>query len=347
MIDALKAGQDISHAWIRDLKEDDRVHGLYLAKEKKMGQTKKGDPFLSITLSDRTGDIEARVWDNALQLSSLFKEGDILDVRGQTGSYKGQIQLTLSCLKASEGGAPALFLESTSCDITEMMTSLKGLIKKIKDAHLRTLSERFLSDHDFLEQFKKAPAAKNFHHNYIGGLLEHTLSVCKMAVNVSEHYPNIDGDLLLAGAFLHDIGKIKEFKYSAWIDYSDEGRLLGHLILGVAMVDEKLAAMKKFPDETALRLKHLILSHHGEYEFGSPKRPKFLEAFALHTIDDLDAKINGIGRYMERDMKEGAWTDFNRMFERYLLKGSIPSSVDDERYPAKVNDERQRVLFPE
>jgi len=221
------------------------------------------------------------------------------------------------------------------------------LIKKIRDPNLRTLSERFFADHNFVEQFKKAPAAKNFHHNFIGGLLEHTLSVCKLAGQVSAHYPDLDEDLLMAGAFLHDIGKIKEFKYTTWIDYTDEGRLLGHLVLGVAMIDEKLAAMKKFPEETALLLKHLILSHHGEYDFGSPKRPKFLEAFALHTVDDLDAKMNGIGRYMEKDMKEGAWTEFNRMFERYLLKGRIPPSVDDEKSPLHIDDDRQRVLFPE
>lgn len=345
MIDASRDGQERSHAWVKDLKDNDRIKGLYLAREKKVGQTKKGDPFLSITLSDRTGDIEARVWDNALELASLFREGDILEVQGQTGSYKGQIQMTLSGLRVSEGGDPDLFLEASSSDITEMMAALRGLIKKIRDADLRSLSDRFLSDHDFAEQFKKCPAAKNFHHGYIGGLLEHTLSVCRMAVQVSTHYPKIDGDLLLAGAFLHDIGKIKEFKYGTAIDYTDEGRLLGHVILGVGMLDEKLASMKKFPEETALRLKHLILSHHGEYEFGSPKRPKFLEAFALHMIDDLDAKMNGIARYMERDTKEGSWTDFNRMFDRYLLKGGIAAAAEEEGYTAPVENDKQGVLF--
>jgi 3'-5' exoribonuclease len=348
MIDASKDVQVANHAWIKGLKEDERVRGLYLARGKKVGQTKKGDPFLSITLSDRTGDIEARVWDNALELSSLFKEGDVLDIQGQTGLYKGQLQLTLSGLNVSEEPDPGLFLETSSFDITEMMTSLRGLIKKIKDVHLKTLAERFFSDHDFMDRFKKAPAAKNFHHNYIGGLLEHTLSVSRMAVQVSGHYPGLDGDLLLAGAFLHDIGKIKEFKYSTWVDYTDEGRLLGHVVLGVAMLDEKIAAMKRFPEETALRLKHLILSHHGEYEFGSPKRPKFLEAFALHMVDDLDAKMNGIARYMEKDTKEGSWTDFNRMFERYLLKGGIDSSNGgEERSSVPVENDGQGVLFRE
>jgi len=345
MTDAERAGQCPSHVWIKELKADARVQGLYLAREKKIGQTKKGDPFLSITLTDRTGDVEAKVWDNAMQFSSLFKEGDILEVQGQTGSYKGQIQMTLSGLKVVDNEDPALFLETASSDISEMVASLRTMVKKIKDSDLRTLLERFLSDHTFLEKFKKAPAAKNFHHNYVGGLLEHTLSVCKLAIDVMKHYPNLDGDLLLAGAFLHDIGKIREFKYAASIDYTDEGRLLGHLVLGVGMIEEKMAAIKKFPEETALRLKHLILSHHGEYEFGSPKRPKFLEALALHTIDDLDAKMNGIARYMEKDTKEGSWTDFNRMFERYFLKGSVRSSVGDDASNAPTEDNKQGVLF--
>lgn len=347
MTDVSKDGKEASHTWVKDIKDDERVNGLYIAREKRIGQTKRGDPFLSITLSDRTGDIEARVWDNALELSSLFKEGDIVEVQGQTGSYKGQIQLTLSGLRISEDGDPSLFLETSPFDVSEMMTSLRGLVKKIKNIHLRNLSERFLSDHVFVEQFKRCPAAKNFHHNYIGGLLEHTLSVCRMALQVAGQYPYLDEDLLLTGAFLHDIGKMKEFRFDRMIDYTDEGRLLGHVTLGIAMLDEKLAGIKKFPEETALRLKHLLLSHHGEYEFGSPKRPKFLEAFALHMIDDLDAKMNGITRYMEKDAKEGSWTEFNRMFDRYLLKGGIDSSAEDGRYSVPVENERQGLLFRE
>ncbi|MFC1533795.1 3'-5' exoribonuclease YhaM family protein [Thermodesulfobacteriota bacterium] len=332
------------HIWVRDIKEDDRISGLYLAKVKQIGQTKKGDPFLSITLSDRTGDVESRVWENAMAFSSLFKEGDILEVEGHSSSYRNQIQITLTRLKVSEKGEdPALFLESTTGDITEMMGALRGIVRETKDAHLKALSDRFLSDRRFIDLFKKAPAAKNFHHNYIGGLLEHTLSVCKMSQYVTEHYQTLDRDLLITGAFLHDIGKIMEFKYNAWIDYSDQGRLLGHLVLGVAMLDEKLTGMNNFPNETAIRLKHLILSHHGQYEFGSPKRPKFLEAFVLHMIDDLDAKMNGLDRYMEKDKQEGAWTDYNRMFERYLLKGKIPE-VEEGDDPVSTDD-RQKVLF--
>ena len=336
-----------SRLWVKDIKGDDRVYGLYLAKVKRIGHTKKGDPFLSITLSDRTGDIESRAWENAAELASLFNEGDILEIKGQASSYRNQIQISLSDIKVSDKIDHAIFLESSPKDINQMMGALRGIVKKVMDPHLKALTDRFLSDRNFIQLFKKAPSAKNFHHNYIGGLLEHTLSVCEMACRVADQYENLDRDLLIAGAFLHDIGKIREFKYNIGIDYSDEGRLLGHLVMGVAMVDEKLTDMPNFPDDKALRLKHLIISHHGQYEFGSPKRPKFLEAFALHIIDDLDAKINGLGRFMEKDGKEGAWTDFNRMLERYLLKGRLSAAEEEDIGQGLTHDERQKSLFKE
>ena len=333
-----------NHLWVKDIKEEDSVNDLYLVKAKRTGQTKNGAPFLSLTLSDRTGDIEARVWERAEELGSLFREGDIIEISGKAGSYRNQVQLTLSGLALSRQDDPSLFLETTPYEISGMMKELKGVIRRIKNADLRDLINSFLSDHNFSEKFRETPAAKNFHHGYIGGLLEHTLSVCRLAVHVHEQYPELDGDLLVTGAFLHDIGKIREFSYGRTIDYSDEGRLLGHLVLGVSMLEEKLAGLKKFPAETALCLKHMILSHHGEYDFGSPKRPKFLEAFVLHLIDDLDAKMNGIARFMSKDKNEGAWTDFNRMFERYLLKEKLKPPEDDQA-AGPASDERQRALF--
>jgi 3'-5' exoribonuclease len=165
-----------------------------------------------------------------------------------------------------------------------------------------------------------------------------------MCQHVRGHYGELDGDILITGAFLHDIGKTKELKFDYQIDYTDEGRLLGHVILGATLLEEKLEGMKDFPKEIALRLKHLILSHHGQYEFGSPKRPKFLEAFALHLIDDLDAKMNGLGRFMEKDRQDGVWTDFNRLFDRYFLKGKVP--VAEERVDqSPTKDQRQKRLF--
>jgi len=336
---------DSAHLWVKDIKVDDHIRGHYLARGKRLGLTKKGDPFLSVTLSDRTGEIEAKMWDRAEEFSSIFAEGDILDVVGYASSFRDQIQLTLSNLGVAEDGQdPTLFLETTPKDVSKMMTSLRALLRQIENSHLKALMDKFLSDRRFVSLLKKAPAAKTFHHSYLGGLLEHTYSVCEMGKAVAEHYPELDRDLLLAGAFLHDIGKIRELKFDKVIDYTDEGRLLGHLILGVSMVDEKMSAMKSFPQGLSLRLKHLILSHHGQHEFGSPKRPKFLEAFALHLIDDLDAKMNGLGRFMVKDRQEGAWTDFNRLFERYFLKEGIsPEQKGQDALPTE--EERQEVLF--
>jgi len=331
-----------SHLWISEIKQDDQVRGQYLVRMKRMASTKKGDAFLVITLSDRTGDIEAKVWEKAEELTSLFKEGDVLEVEGYASSYRNQLQITLSTLRpVTEICDPSVFLEVTQKDIAKMMGSLREVLKTIKHSRIRALVENFLADRQFMSLFKQAPAAKNFHHSYIGGLLEHTLSVCEMTRMALSHYPELDGDLLLAGAFLHDIGKVRELRWDRLIDYTDEGRLIGHLTLGVTMIDERLASVEDFPEEISVRLKHLILSHHGEYEFGSPKRPKFLEAFALHLIDDLDAKINGLGRFMEKDRKEGNWTDFNRLFERYFLKGKVKL---EERTEVGCED-RQKGLF--
>jgi 3'-5' exoribonuclease len=174
--------------------------------------------------------------------------------------------------------------------------------------------------------------------------LEHTLSVCRSALWVAERYPQLDRDLLIVAAFLHDVGKTRELSATSSIAYTDEGRLLGHLVLGAAMLEEKLGEIKGFPSDLGLRLRHLILSHHGEYAFGSPKRPKFLEAFALHLIDDLDAKINGLGRFMAKDHREGAWTEYNRLFERYLLKGALGDLDDPPAAPGR-GDRGQVSLF--
>jgi len=335
----------LPHLWIESIQEEDRVSGCYLVREKRVAKTRNGRPFLNLTLVDRTGEISAKVWDRAEALGSRFNEGDVIQIEGQAGSYRDQIQLTVSDLIPSEAPPdPGIFLESSPEDPAKMVRSLRECLRQIEDRHLKGLVDSFLSDRVFMARFKTAPAAKNFHHSYLGGLLEHTLSVCRMAIQVAEHYPELNRDLLLSAAFLHDIGKIRELTYDFLIDYTDEGRLVGHLVLGTAMLDEKLTSLKDFPRKWAVRLKHLILSHHGQYDFGSPKVPKFLEAFALHLIDDLDAKMNGLGRFMERDRHEGAWTDFNRMFGRYFLKGEIaPAESSVDEHPA--THARQRTLF--
>ena len=334
-----------THLWIKEIQEEERVSGCYLVKEKRVLKTRNGKSFLSLTLADKTGEIPAKVWERAEELATLFQEGDIIQIDGHAGSYRDQIQITISGLDPlKEKPDPEIFLESTLEDPSQMMRSLREILRGVEDVNLKGLVDSFLGDRKFVARFKKAPAAKSFHHSYLGGLLEHTLSVCQMAIQVAAHYPQLNRDLLITSAFLHDIGKIKELGYDLQIDYTDEGRLVGHVVLSVTMVDEKLRGLNAFPEPLAIRLKHLILSHHGQYDFGSPKEPKFLEAFALNLIDDLDAKINGLSRFMERDRHEGVWTEFNRMFGKYFLKGNIQPIQKTPEKSTKT-DNKQRTLF--
>jgi len=339
-------GKYMHHLWIKDIKEDSKIKGNYLVKSKTIGQTRQGKSFLTLSLGDKTGTIEARVWDRAEEIASQFKEGSIVTINGHANTYRNQIQIQIHELKQNESAIdPALFQESSPKDIPNMLSDLKKLASRIQNRHLRALIDSFMADHHFVTRFKKAPAAKHFHHSYLGGLLEHTLSVSQMAVLVSEHYPDLDSDLLLSGAILHDIGKIEELNYEPNIEYSNEGRLLGHIVLGVMMVEEKLKSQKDFPFELALRLKHLILSHHGEFDFGSPKRPKFLEAFALHLLDDMDAKINGLTKLLKDDRQEGSWTSFNNLFQRYFFKGDSSAQTNAKGEDVESKPKVQGHLF--
>ena len=333
------------HVWVEKIETDTRVSGCYRVKSKKLSTTRNGNPFLSLTLADKTGDLPAKIWNRAEAFSDLFREGDVVEIDGQTATYQGQVQLTVSDLRlCTETPDPDLFVEASPFDVPGMIRSLRTVLNQVENIHLKALIDRFWLDRKFMDRFKKAPAAKNFHHGYLGGLLEHTLSVCRLAAQASDHYPSLNKDLLITAAFLHDVGKTREFSWGMNIDYTDEGRLVGHLVLGVALLDEKLESLKDFPEEQAVRLRHLILSHHGQYDFGSPKEPKFLEAFALHLLDDLDAKINGLTRFMERDRREGPWTDFNRMFRKYFFKNSFPVIQEvEEKKEAEIN--QQGMLF--
>ncbi len=345
MTDPSADGPGDPHLWVEGLKTDTRVSGCYLVKSKRLSTTRNGNPFLNLTLADKTGEMPAKVWENAQHLSGLFREGDIVEINGKTNTYQSQIQLTVFDLgPVNDPPDPGLFVETSPFDIPGMMRSLRALLKQVNNTHLRALIDQFLKDRKFMDRFRKAPAAKNFHHSYLGGLLEHTLSVCRLAAMVADHYPSLNKDLLITAAFLHDVGKIREFSWNLNIDYTDEGRLVGHIVLGVAMVDEKLRSIEEFDHELAIRLRHLILSHHGQYDFGSPKEPKFQEAFALHLVDDLDAKINGLDRFMKTDRQEGLWTDFNRMFKRYFFKGPLPGAQDAEE-TGEVGLGRQGLLF--
>ena len=308
---------------IRD-RPGDKILDSFLVAEKNLAFSQKGSPYLNLRLKDRTGEVEGKIWENADEWDKKFKKGDVIQVQSRAVSFKNTLQLSIHDVeKLDEADInPADFFPSAGRDIEEMFTELMSYVGEMETPYLKSLLESFFRDEAIATLFKKASAAKTFHHVYIGGLLEHTLSVIRLLEQVADHYNGIDRDMLITGGLLHDIGKIYEFSYDRIIDYSDEGRLVGHIVIGVEMLDKKIATINDFPDLAAMELRHLLLSHHGTQEFGSPKRPKTLEALIVHHIDDLDAKVNAFQTYIDESPDDDSkWTPFHRLFERFIYKG--------------------------
>lgn len=309
------------------------VQGVFLVKDKVQAFTKNGAPYLTLSLSDKTGDLEGRIWDKTNEWNSLFRKGDYVLIEAQAESFRDQTQLNIARLEACVPSFlnHADFLPSSTKDIEEMWRELKRISTGIENSYMAELLRSFFRDKIFTARFKMAPAAKRMHHAYLGGLLEHTLSVTKIVGSIIPEYPQLDRDLLLTGTILHDVGKTREFSYppeSSFFDYTDEGRLVGHIVIGTQMVQEKIDSMRRFPEDQAMILKHLILSHHGEYEFGSPKRPKTAEAFVLHLSDDLDAKINALSGLRSLSGPCAQWSNFFRPLERYIFLGTGQKEQD-------------------
>ncbi|HSR13251.1 MAG TPA: HD domain-containing protein [Thermodesulfobacteriota bacterium] len=299
------------------------LESVFLVKEKSLNKTKSGSPYLSIRLCDRTGEIEARIWDNAIEFVPLFEKDDFIRVKAETDEFQGVLQLRISKLKRCAEAEIRLedFLPKTSKDIPEMFAELKRIASSVENPFLQKLLDSFFRDEAWAARFAAAPAAKGVHHVYLGGVLEHTLCVARLVSIVAPLYPGLNRDLLLAGAILHDTGKIAELSFERAFDYTDRGRLLGHIILSVEMVEDRMRTIPGFPGELALLLKHLLLSHHGEYEFGSPKLPMTVEAMLLHQLDDLDAKVNAFSAWMEKEKDAGGrWTSYFKLFDRFLYK---------------------------
>ncbi|MEN8142581.1 MAG: 3'-5' exoribonuclease YhaM family protein [Thermodesulfobacteriota bacterium] len=335
---------------IREITDNQPVAGIFLVKEVNRGETKAGKPYLALTIMDSSGEIGGRVWENADHYLKSCRQGATIRVKAQAQSYRGVLQLRIDSLEEAELSPEEMgnLIPVTAGDISSMAGEITQLARSIEDDHLRNLVLAFFEDRTLFPLFKKAPAAKHMHHACLGGLLEHTLGVTRVADQLADLYPAIDRSLLLAGAMLHDIGKLVEFDYDSLpYDYSDRGRLVGHMVLGIEMIQEKVSLLDNFPEETATRLKHLILAHHGRHEFGSPTLPMMMEAFILHFIDDLDAKINylsGLGGKLEGEGYQ--WTDYQRNLERFLYvranSGGCPpeNGADDEAI-----DRRQQNLW--
>ncbi|MFQ5354285.1 MAG: 3'-5' exoribonuclease YhaM family protein [Thermodesulfobacteriota bacterium] len=312
--------------FIKDIKERDKVNDLFLVAKKDTGVSKAGKAYLNLNFMDSTGSMEARVWDNAEAIARGFEAGDIVKARGYALSYRGVVQLNIAAIeRVSESeSSPTDFLPSSRLKPGEMIKDLDKVIATISEPSVKALLEAIFQDPDVRQRFKIAPAAKAMHHAFIGGLIEHVLSICSVVDFVAAHYKKdleINRDLLLAGAILHDIGKIYELSYASFFDYTDEGKLIGHITIGVELVNKKAAGIPGFPEEVRMAVNHLILSHHGVLEYGSPKRPKIPEAIILAFLDDMDAKVAAL-RVMTEGREEGTnWTPYQRMFERPIYTG--------------------------
>jgi 3'-5' exoribonuclease len=308
--------------------EDQTVTAFFVATTKSLRDKKDGDKYLALVFTDRTGSMEARMWDNAAEASPEFEQGDVVKLKAQVCRYQERLQMKVERIRAAVDGEydPVDFLPATSKDVDAMWAELNGYVDSFRDLHLKALLRAFLADPEIAEAFRKAPAAKAMHHAWLGGLLEHVVSLMAVCELAAGHYPEIHRDLLLAGAMLHDIGKLDELVWKKSFDYTMQGQLLGHITIGYGMIERKLETLPGFPPRLRVLVQHMVLSHHGRYEYGSPKLPMIPEAILLHYLDDMDAKMQTVRSEFSRAAiagRDGAqMTEWVRALERPLLDTS-------------------------
>ncbi len=327
--------------FVQQMADGESLDDVYLVTDKQLRANRQGNLYLQVELRDRTGAISARLWNAGEPLFRSFEEGDFLRVKGKVQLYQGSLQIILSQVERMPPNQVNLgeYLPQTDQDVSKLLERLRSIILRLGNFHLRALAECFLMDEEFVAGFCQAPAGVRNHHAYIGGLLEHVVTLLEAADRIAPLYAELDRDLLLAGIFLHDIGKVRELSFSRVFGYTNEGQLLGHIVIGVEMLGAKAAKVPEltgepFPVELLQRLKHMIVSHHGAYEFGSPRLPMTPEAIALHYLDNFDAKVHSFTRDIREDRgsKTSAWTPYNPSLERRLFKGSTQG--DDVVAPA-------------
>lgn len=315
--------------YVRDAAQQENkvVTASFVVANKQIKPKKNGELYLSLTLADKSGHIEAKMWDNVAEVLYAFEQNDFIKLKGLVNKYNGRFQLTIHKLRKMEESEIdfADYLPKTTKDVEQLWQALAGFVASFQDPHLKALLEAFMADPEIAAAYKRAPAAKTMHHAFIGGLLDHVVSLCTSCDLVSRNYPQIDRDLLLTGAFLHDIGKVHELSYQRSFSYTTRGQLLGHMIIELEMLHAKIEGVNKtaaapFPAELKALIEHMIISHHGHYEFGSPKLPMFPEALMLHYLDDLDSKMEAMRAHFEREAEvESEWTGYNGALERPLL----------------------------
>lgn len=311
--------------FINELHEGETIRGIYLCKGKRSAETRNGKPYDNLLLQDKTGTLDGKVWDPNSQGISDYDEKDFIEVFGDVISYNNNLQLNVKQIRIAAEGEydPADYMPTSEKSVEGMYGELLSYIRQISNDYLRQAVEYyFVEDAEFIKGFKGHSAAKTVHHGFAGGLLEHTLSVVKMCEYFAGTYAILNKDLLIASAICHDIGKTKELSAFPDNDYTDDGQLLGHIIIGVEMVSEAVRAIPGFPEKLASELKHCIIAHHGELEYGSPKKPALAEAMALNLADNADAKMQTLTEIF-KDKTGTEWLGYNRLFESNLRKTSI------------------------
>ncbi len=322
--------QEHKKTFVKDLQDKQVFNSVFLARDKAMLTGKNGKAYISLFLADNSGSVDARVWDNVETVNESFQTGDIIRVKGQVQIFQGRRQIIIHRLERALSSDYRMddFVSSSTRPPEEMMAELVRIAEGLENGSIRQLTLDVLNDPEIRKRMLVAPAAKSIHHAYVGGLLEHVLSICGLMKVLHAHYQlqkvELRLDLLLFGAIFHDIGKVWELDVSNGISYTDRGKLIGHMVMAVELVERKASRILGFPEDLKDLLKHIILSHHGRLEYGSPKTPMFLEAFIVAAIDDLDSKINTIDRFVktERDATGDSgerWSKFNQLFERYFL----------------------------
>ena len=326
--------------YVRDLQPNQTIVSAFLVQAKDVRFKRTGESYLSLMLADKTGDLEAKIWENVEEVAPLFERDDFVKVKGAVQVFRKRPQLTVHKLRRLEEQEVDLtdFFPRSARDPEEMWRELEAVVAAVQNPHLHALLSAILSDPEIAPRLKSAPAAKSLHHAYLGGLLEHNLSLCRLAKLVLQNYSGLDEDLVIAGIFLHDLGKIYELSYSRSFGYTAPGQLLGHMILEIEILHRKLAQMSEFPRPLQTLLEHLIISHHGQYEFGSPKLPMFPEALLLHYLDDLDSKLQGMQSLLEKEtLVESEWTGFLPSLGRPILKvGKFLESGGSETSPSAL-----------
>lgn len=349
--------EQIHKVYVKDLREKQRVHTVFRVSKKVKHTGRSGKSFLAVTLADRTGEIDARIFDNVDAADATFVDGDYLLVAGNVISYQKKPQVVIERLEKLDAGPldPSEFTPSADSASSaseppdkperaeghgtakhehpgeapkaavQHLQQIRELVNRVVDPHVKELLIAFLEDPAIAEGLKIAPAAKGIHHAYRGGLAEHIHSVMRLAHRVSDHYPMADRDLLVAGALLHDIMKVKEISPEKGFEYTDEGRLVGHLVMTAQSIREKAARIEGFPPLLEQHITHIVLAHHGQLEWGSPKVPMTLEALLVHLIDTMDSRVASWLEFMARDPND-RWTDTSRLYDRHLWKGPVPTA---------------------